>query len=148
VLLVLAYRSFWWGIVSFLPLLFTIVLIYGVVGFVGKDLDMPISVLSTLSLGLAVDFAIHFVSRFRQRYGETKDAQEALLWTVARPGKGILRNAVLFASGFAAMIFAALTPYITVGIFMMAIMLLSAAATILLLPSLIVLFSRRLTKEV
>ena len=148
VLLVLAYRSFWWGIVSFLPLFFTIVLIYGVVGFVGKDLDMPISVLSTLSLGLAVDFAIHFVSRFRQRYGETKDVQEALLWTVARPGKGILRNAVLFASGFIAMVFASLTPYITVGIFMMAIMLLSAAATILLLPSLIVLFSRRLTKEV
>jgi len=147
VLLVLAYRSFWWGIVSFLPLFFTIVLIYGVVGFVGKDLDMPISVLSTLSLGLAVDFAIHFVSRFRQRYGETKDVQEALLWTVARPGKGILRNSVLFASGFAAMIFAALTPYITVGIFMMAIMLLSAAATILLLPSLIVFFPRRLTKE-
>ena len=147
VLLVLAYRSFWWGVVSFLPLFFTIVLIYGVVGFVGKDLDMPISVLSTLSLGLAVDFAIHFVSRFRQRYGETKDVQEALLWTVARPGKGILRNSVLFASGFAAMIFAALTPYITVGIFMMAIMLLSAAATILLLPSLIVLFPRRLTKE-
>ncbi|MCR4309804.1 MAG: MMPL family transporter, partial [Deltaproteobacteria bacterium] len=88
------------------------------------------------------------VSRFRQRYGETKDVQEALLWTVARPGKGILRNAVLFASGFAAMIFAALTPYITVGIFMMAIMLLSAAATILLLPSLIVLFSRRLTKDI
>jgi predicted RND superfamily exporter protein len=146
VLLVLAYRSFWWGIVSFLPLFFTIVLIYGVVGFVGKDLDMPISVLSTLSLGLAVDFAIHFVSRFRQRYGETKDVQEALLWTVARPGKGILRNSVLFASGFAAMIFASLTPYITVGIFMMAIMLLSAAATILLLPSLIVLFSRLLTK--
>jgi predicted RND superfamily exporter protein len=55
---------------------------------------------------------------------------------------------VLFASGFTAMVFASLTPYITVGIFMMAIMLLSAAATILLLPALIVLFSRRLTKEV
>jgi predicted RND superfamily exporter protein len=146
-LLVLAYRSFWWGMVSAIPLFFTIVLIYGVVGFVGKDLDMPISVLSTLSLGLAVDFAIHFASRFRQRYGETQDVEEALLWTVSRPGKGILRNAVLFASGFTAMVFASLTPYITVGIFMMAIMLLSAAATILLLPSLIVLFRRQLTKE-
>jgi len=145
-LLILAYRSFWWGIVSSIPLFLTVVCIYGVVGFIGKDLDMPISVLSTLSLGLAVDFAIHFASRFRQRYGETKDVAEALLWTVARPGKGILRNAVLFASGFAVMIFAALTPYITVGIFMMAIMLLSAAATILFLPALVALFPRRLTK--
>ncbi len=32
---------------------------------------MPISVLSTLSLGMAVDFAIHFVSRLRQRLKET-----------------------------------------------------------------------------
>lgn len=145
-LLVLAYRSFWWGIISSIPLLFTIVLIYGVVGFLGKDFDMPISVLSTLSLGLAVDFAIHFASRLRQRYAETNDVQEALLWTVARPGKGILRNAVLFASGFAVMVFAALTPYITVGVFMIAIMLLSAAATILFLTSLVALFPRRLTK--
>ena len=72
VLLVLNYRSLRWGVVSFLPLLFTVVLIYGVVGFVGKDFDMPISVLSTLSLGLAIDFAIHFVSRFQQRYRETR----------------------------------------------------------------------------
>jgi predicted RND superfamily exporter protein len=136
-LLALDYRSWKWGVVSFVPLLFTVILIYGFVGFVGKDFDMPISVLSTLSLGLAVDFAIHFVSRFQQRYRETRDLMGALQWTVARPGKGILRNALLFAAGFAVMIFAQLTPYITVGVFMIAIMLLSAVATIILLPAVI-----------
>jgi hypothetical protein len=146
VLLVLDYRSLRWGIVSFLPLLFTVVLIYGAVGFVGKDFDMPISVLSTLTLGLAIDFAIHFVSRFQQRYRETRDLEGALVWTVARPGLGILRNAVLFASGFAVMLFAALTPYITVGAFMIAIMLLSALATIVYLPAVIALFPRWLTR--
>jgi predicted RND superfamily exporter protein len=146
VLLVLDYRSVRWGIVSFLPLFFTVVVIYGVAGFVGKDFDMPISVLSTLSLGLAVDFAIHFVSRFQQRYRETRDLEAALVWTAARPGLGILRNAVLFASGFAVMLFAALTPYITVGAFMIAIMLLSALATVVYLPALIALFPRWLTR--
>ncbi|MBI3670802.1 MAG: MMPL family transporter, partial [Acidobacteria bacterium] len=141
-LLVLDYRSFKWGLVSFIPLLFTVLLIYGFVGFVGKDFDMPISVLSTLSLGLAVDFAIHFVSRFQQRYKETRELSAALRWTVARPGKGILRNALLFACGFSVMIFAQLTPYITVGVFMIAIMLLSAAATIVLLPALVSLAAR------
>lgn len=136
-LLVLDYRSFKWGLVSFVPLVFTVLLIYGFVGLIGKDFDMPISVLSTLSLGLAVDFAIHFVSRFQQRYKETRELQEALRWTVARPGRGILRNAVLFASGFSVMVLAKLTPYITVGVFMIAIMLLSAAATILLLPAIV-----------
>jgi predicted RND superfamily exporter protein len=136
-LLVLNYRSLRWGIVSFLPLLVTVLLIYGLVGFLGRDFDMPISVLSTLSLGLAVDFAIHFVSRFQQRYRETRDLAGALEWTAARPGRGVLRNALLFASGFSVMLFAQLTPYITVGAFMIAIMLLSAAATIIVLPALI-----------
>lgn len=146
VLLVVDYRSLRWGIVSFLPLLFTVVVIYAVVGFVGKDFDMPISVLSTLTLGLAIDFAIHFVSRFQQRYRETRDLEGALVWTVARPGLGILRNAVLFASGFAVMLFAALTPYVTVGAFMIAIMLLSALATVVYLPAVIALFPRWLTR--
>jgi predicted RND superfamily exporter protein len=146
-LLILDYRSVRWGVVSFLPLLFTVVLIYGAVGFAGKDFDMPISVLSTLSLGLAIDFAIHFVSRFQQRYRETGDLTGSLVWTAARPGRGIVRNAVLFASGFGVMLFAALTPYITVGAFMIAIMVLSAFATVVLLPALIALFPRWLTSR-
>jgi predicted RND superfamily exporter protein len=145
-LLILDYRSLRWGVVSFLPLLFTVVLIYGAVGFLGKDFDMPISVLSTLSLGLAIDFAIHFVSRFQQRFRETGDLEGALVWTAARPGLGIVRNAMLFASGFAVMLFAALTPYITVGAFMIAIMLLSALATVVFLPAVIALFPRWLLR--
>jgi predicted RND superfamily exporter protein len=159
-----------WAIVGYTPLLFTILLIYGVVGFIGKDFDMPISVLSCLSLGMAVDFAIHFISRFRQRVKECRgeplcspslDGQtqisasattgqthgaaptelitDSLLWTAARPGKGIMRNAVLFASSFSVMMFASLTPYITVGAFIVSMMLLSAIMTIIYLPALITL---------
>jgi predicted RND superfamily exporter protein len=97
---------------------------------------------------MAVDFAIHFVRRFQQYYAEDPDLQRALLWTIARPGKGILRNAVLFAAGFSVMVFASLTPYITVGLFIMAIMILSALATLIYLPALIQLFpSWLLSKE-
>jgi hypothetical protein len=145
------FRSVKWAIVGYTPLLFTILLIYGVVGFIGKDFDMPISVLSTLSLGMAVDFAIHFVSRFRQRLKETGGRREsindALLWTAARPGKGIVRNAVLFAASFAVMMFAPLTPYITVGAFIVSMMLLSAVMTIIYLPALITLTQGWLFKE-
>ncbi len=146
VILIFNFRSFKWALVSYVPLLFTILLIYGVVGFSGKRFDMPISVLSCLSLGMAVDFAIHFVSRFRQRLAEgpvrtlgSELITESLLWTAARPGKGIMRNAVLFAASFAVMIFAPLTPYITVGAFIVSMMMLSALMTIIYLPALIVL---------
>jgi predicted RND superfamily exporter protein len=141
-ILIFEYRSFKWGIISFIPLLATIVIIYGMVGWIGKDFDMPISVLSTLSLGMAIDFAIHFVSRFKQRYKEAPNLEEALVWAVSRPGKGIMRNAILFALGFAVMMFASLTPYITVGIFMALIMALSSVATLMYLPALIVNFRK------
>ncbi|MEW6715415.1 MAG: MMPL family transporter, partial [Nitrospirota bacterium] len=142
------FRSVKWAVVGYTPLLFTILFIYGVVGFIGKDFDMPISVLSCLSLGMAVDFAIHFVSRLRQRLKETpgESLSDALLWTAARPGKGIMRNAVLFAASFAVMIFAPLTPYITVGAFIVSMMLLSAIMTIIYLPALIVLLQGWLFK--
>jgi len=55
-----------------------------------------------------------------------------------------MRNAVLFASAFSVMLFAPLTPYITVGAFIVSMMLLSAVLTIICLPALIVLFRSRL----
>ena len=82
---------------------------------------------------------------FREQAASTDegDAREsladALLWTAARPGKGIMRNAILFAAAFAVMLFAPLTPYITVGAFIVSMMLLSALMTILYLPALITL---------
>jgi predicted RND superfamily exporter protein len=149
IVLALNFRSARWALVGYVPLLFTILLIYGVVGFAGKDFDMPLSVLSTLSLGMAVDFAIHFINRFRQRLAETggRDVQGALLWTAARPGKGIFRNAVLFAAAFSVMLFAPLTPYIAVGAFIVAMMMLSALFTILYLPALIMLGRRWLLEQ-
>ncbi|MHB9112336.1 MAG: efflux RND transporter permease subunit [Thermoleophilia bacterium] len=141
--LIFVFRSLKWAMVSFIPLLFTILFIFGAIGFLGKDFDMPIAVLSTLSLGLAVDFAIHFVRRYRQRLETDPDIEQALLWTIVRPGKGIIRNAVLFSATFSVMIFAALTPYITVGFFIMSIVMVSAVLTLVYLPAVIRTFGLR-----
>lgn len=144
VLCILAFdfRSFKWAVVGYVPLMFTIFIVYGALGFMGKDVDMPVAVLSCLSLGMAVDFAIHFVNRLMQRLDETQGREslaDALLWTAARPGKGIVRNAVLFAASFFAMIFSPLVPYITVGAFLVSMMLLSAVTAIIYLPALVTL---------
>ncbi len=143
IILVINFRSVKWGLISFVPLLFTILIIYGFVGFIGKDFDMPISVLSAMSLGMAVDFAIHFIRRFQQKYAEERDQEKAIIWTAARPGKGIIRNAILFASAFSVMIFAPLTPYVTVGIFIAGMMVISSILTLLFLPAIIRVAGRR-----
>jgi uncharacterized protein len=86
------------------------------------------------------------MSRLRQRMDETGATGETLadnlLWTAARPGKGIMRNAILFAAAFSVMMFAPLTPYITVGAFILSMMLVSALTTLIYLPALILLFQR------
>lgn len=142
VILAVNFRSVRWALVGCAPLLVTVLVIYGVVGWSGKQFDMPIAVLSCLSLGMAVDFSIHFIGRFQQRRSEApaEAPADALLWTADRPGRGIIRNAVLFAASFAVMLFAPLTPYVTVGAFIVAMMLLSALFTLLLVPALIVTF--------
>ncbi|MFQ6089823.1 MAG: RND family transporter [Candidatus Bipolaricaulia bacterium] len=135
-LLMLNFRSLRWGIIGILPLMFTIVVSYGFLGLFGLAFTMPIEVISALSLGMSVDFAIHFVQRFRERHQKTGDLEEAISWTMAGPGVAIMRNAIILFVGFLALIFAPLTPYVNVGTFIAAIMVLSSLTTLFFLPAL------------
>ena len=69
------------------PLSITIVVIYGVIGLVGKDYDMPVAVLSALTLGMAVDFAIHFLERARVTYAETGSWQQSAAEMFGEPAR-------------------------------------------------------------
>jgi uncharacterized protein len=139
------FRSLKWACVAYVPLLGTVLLIFGVLGWIGKPIDMPVAVLACLSLGMAVDFAIRFVTRYRQRSADlapgrslTDGARAAVLrWTIEWPGKGVVRNALMFAVAFSVMLAAPLTPYVTVGAFIVSMMVLSALASLTLLPALI-----------
>ena len=129
------FRSFIWGVVSMLPLTGTIALIYGMLGFTGKYYDMPVAVLSSLTLGLSIDFAIHFIQRSREYHKTTQDYQETMRMTFDSTGRAIFRNVMVLAIGFVPMFFATLTPYFTVGLFFFLIMTISGAVTMLLLPA-------------
>ena len=142
VLMIVLFRSLRWAVLAILPLSATILLVYGVIGFIGKDYDMPIAVLSTLVLGIAIDFAIHFIQRYRQLVEEEGSTVLALKRIYEEPARAITRNALIIALGFVPMFFASLTPYIIVGIFMASIMVLSWVASLALLPSIIKLFQR------
>ena len=147
ILLMLNFRSWKWGLIGILPLGFTILLSYGLLGLFRVDFTMPIEVISALALGMAVDFAIHFIQRFRERYATTRELDEAIAWTMLGPGKAIARNAVILFMGFIVLWLAPLTPYVTVGLFIAAIMVLSTVVTLALLPALIKLFQKQLLPQ-
>ncbi len=143
-IMTLLFRSILWGLVSMVPLVVTISFIYGLVGVVGKNYDMPIAVLSALTLGLSVDFAIHLVQRTRQLYRDSKDWGITIDALFEEPVRAIIRNAVVIAIGFTPLLFAPLMPYKTVGFFMAAIMAISGGVTLLVLPSIMVVLKGRL----
>jgi hypothetical protein len=135
IMMVLLFRSLSWGVVAMLPLTVTIAGVYGFIGWVGKYYDMPIAVLSSLTLGLSVDFAIHFIQRSREKFRETGLFSAMRAAVFEEPARAISRNAVVIALGFTPLFLAPLMPYVTVGGFMASIMVLSGATTLLLLPA-------------
>jgi len=123
-------------VLSMIPLTVTVALIYGIIGLVGKDYDMPVAVLSSLTIGLAVDFAIHFLVRSRVLQESSGPWKETLPHVFSEPARAILRNVIVIAVGFTPLLAAPLVPYITVGTLMASILLLSGGITLLILPAL------------
>ncbi len=137
IMMAVLFRSPLWGLLCMVPLSITIVVIYGIIGLAGKDYDMPVAVLSALTLGMAVDFAIHFLERARAGVSKTGSWKAASADMFGEPARAISRNVLVIAIGFLPLLAAPLVPYKTVGIFLCAIMALSGAVTLLVLPALL-----------
>ena len=147
VMMIFLFRSVWWGVLAMIPLTFTIGMIYGIIGLIGKDYDMPVAVLSSLSLGLAVDYAIHFLARSREMKKKYPDWKTTSVEVFGEPARAISRNVIVVGIGFMPLLAAPLIPYKTVGVFISAILVLAGVATLTILPALIRLFEGLLFKK-
>ncbi len=146
-MMIFLFRSVVFGLLSMVPLTLTVGFIYGLIGLMDKDYDMPIAVLSSLSLGLAIDYAIHFIARSRElvsQYGSWAKATPALF---GDPARAISRNVIILSIGFLPLLAAPLVPYQTVGLFIALIMFSAGIATLFLLPALMTLLQRHLFKQ-
>ncbi|HEX9745089.1 MAG TPA: MMPL family transporter [bacterium] len=134
-LMMIGFRSVSLAALSMAPLTVGILLSYGLAGWLGKDYDMPIAVCSSLALGLSIDFAIHFISRYRTRFEISHDTKDTSEYMFNEPGRAITRNAIVIAFGFLPLVASTLTPYITVGVFFAILMIASTLTTLFILPS-------------
>lgn len=146
ILMVVEFRSFLLGALSMVPLSLAILLSYGLMGWLGKDYDMPVAVCSSLSLGMGIDFAIHFLQRFRERYRVTGDLEATNQYMFGEPGRAIWRNAIVISIGFLPLLGSSLTPYVTVGLFFAMLMVFSTLATLVLLPAALAVGGRSIFK--
>lgn len=147
IMMMLLFRSPLYGILSMIPLSVTITFIYGLIGWTGKDYDMPVAVLSSLTLGLSIDFAIHFLERARELQKKLGNWADAVKEMFKEPAMAISRNAITISIGFTPLLFAPLVPYKTVGFFLATIMAVSWLATLFILAALATGLKRWLFKQ-
>lgn len=140
------FRSVIWGAIAMVPITLTISLIYGLIGIFGKPYDMPIAVLSSLTLGLSIDFGIHYIERARQLHRSTGNYRRTIKQFFGEPATAMLQNTLAISIGFVPLFFADLVPYQTVGAFFFAIMLISGFATLIILPAISNIFNKKLFK--
>jgi predicted RND superfamily exporter protein len=134
---IILFRSIVWGITCMIPLSFTILATYGIVGLTGHDYDMPVAIMSAISLGISVDFAIHFLERARQITGETKSWQLTIPLIFDEPALAIARNVMVVALGFLPLMVAQLIPYKTTAILLFGVLSCSGLVTLFCLGSLL-----------
>jgi predicted RND superfamily exporter protein len=137
VMMIVLFRSALWGFLCMIPLSLTIMFIYGALGFLGLDYDMPVAVLGAISLGIAVDFRHPFPgAQPADHLGNRllgKDAPRMF----GEPARAISRNVIIIALGFLPMLVAALVPYKTTGLLLFSILTVSGLVTLVLLPALL-----------
>jgi len=125
----IAFRSVITAAKGILPALLMLALAVGVMGALEIPIDMTTSMIAAIAIGIGVDYAIHFLWR-RRRRGET------LAQTTAGVGPSIISNAVQVAAGFAVLCISDMVPMQRFGMLVAMTMVLTAAATFVMLPAL------------
>jgi hypothetical protein len=137
VIVILLMRSFSAGIVSMIPLLFTVLFNFGVMAFAGKSLDIATLMISSITVGIGIDYGIHFIERYREERSETESRSQALIRSAQTTGTGIVYNALALALGFGVMMLSAFLGLQNFGLLIAMTMVVSAASSFAVIPALL-----------
>jgi predicted RND superfamily exporter protein len=100
ILMVIIFRSLASGILGALPLIYTILSLFGTMGWLGIKLDIGTAMLSSIAIGIGVDYTIHFFWRMKQELEAGKLYKDAIFNTLTTTGRGISINALTVMVGF------------------------------------------------
>jgi len=142
VILFILFRTVLDTTLAMLPILCTLTFNFALMQVVGIDLDIGTAMISAISFGVGVDYAIHFFETYRQCKKLGLTTNDAVAETLKMVSKPIFVNSVALAGGFAVLIVSGFSPLHNLGILIAGCMMLSAFLTITLLPICYSLLSR------
>ena len=131
------------GLWSMIPLLVAVPMLFGLMGFSGIELNVVTAMLSSIMIGVGVDYTIHFLWRYREvrRSGETQE--KAIRETLATVGRGVVFNALSVMAGFSVLFLSNFLPVRFFGFLVVVSIAGCLLAALFLMPPLVLLFRPR-----
>ena len=138
IMLLVLFRSVKLAVIGILPNILSALLILGIIGLLGIPLDMMTITIAAITIGIAVDNAIHYIYRFREELPrQGGDYLRALHYCHANIGKAVFYTAVTIIIGFSILVLSNFIPTIYFGLFTALAMAIALLAALTLLPRLI-----------
>jgi hypothetical protein len=128
------YRSIAWTFVVMLPLAIALPAIFATLAAAGRYVDIPLAVLASIVIGLAVDYAIYVVDRYRTARAAGSEHSAAAGTALGESGTIVLADSVALGLGFCVLVLSDFAPLTAIGL-MTAAVLVGSAILALLLPA-------------
>ncbi len=125
------------GFLAILPNVVPILIFFGIMGWLGIDLNLGTSLIATIALGIAVDSTIHYMARLNLELRGETDQQAAIARTLGRVGAPIIYTTVALALGFLTFAFSSFIPIQDFGRLSSVTMVTALGANLVLLPALL-----------
>ena len=136
-------RSISKGVYATIPIIATILILFGFMGLTGIPLDIATVLVGSIALGIGIDYSIHIITGFNFHLKETGDAEKAIEKTILSSGKAVIINVISVAAGFLILIFSQIVPLQNFGILVAISMFGSGIGALTLLPIILILANRK-----
>jgi predicted RND superfamily exporter protein len=146
-ILSLMLRSVIVGFISIIPISMTIMINFAVMGYGRIGLDAWTSMIASIAIGLGIDYAVHFNSRFKLELSVLKDELQALKRTLGTTGVAIIVNALTVGLGFSVLLLAGGQHIRRFGGLTSLTLFASAIFTLVVLPALILVVRPKFLKK-
>ena len=146
ILMVIISRSLIYGTFCTVPITLTVILNFGIMGWFKIPFDVASAIIASIVIGIGIDYAIHFFSRYKEELAIGKSVEQALKITISNTGQAIFYNAAAVGLGFLVLIFASMPPLARFGWLIALTMFFSSMASMTVLPALLYLRDRRREK--
>ncbi|MCK4879853.1 MAG: outer membrane lipoprotein-sorting protein [Bacteroidales bacterium] len=140
ILLSIIFRSLKAGLLGIIPLSISVVVLFGLMGLTGIRLDVATALLSSVMIGVGVDYSIHFLWRYREERRQNRPATEAVITTITTTGRGIIFNALSVIVGFVVLIISSFTPIRFFGVLVLVSILSCLVGALVILPAIVLRF--------